>query len=97
MQDTIRAPNEAKILKKASWVSMLVTSAFYLAIGTIGYAAFGDDCPGNLLTGTSGLHFSMQLHCILASGANDPPPHTLSGLTCSFLIQVSGSTNHTGW
>ena len=54
-QDTIRAPNEAKILKKASWVSMLVTSAFYLAIGTIGYAAFGDDCPGNLLTGTSEL------------------------------------------
>ena len=55
-QDTIRAPNEAKTLKKASWLSILVTTAFYMSIGTIGYAAFGDDCPGNLLTGTSGPH-----------------------------------------
>ena len=50
-QDTIRAPNEAKTLKRASWISILVTTAFYMSIGTIGYAAFGDDCPGNLLTG----------------------------------------------
>ena len=51
MQDTIRAPNEAKTLKKASLVSIAITSAFYMAIGTIGYAAFGDNAPGNLLTG----------------------------------------------
>ena len=34
-------------------MSIFVTSFFYMAIGTIGYAAFGDAAPGNLLTGTA--------------------------------------------
>lgn len=32
-------------------ISILVTTFFYLCCGCLGYAAFGSDAPGNLLTG----------------------------------------------
>ncbi|KAF8023680.1 hypothetical protein BT93_F1009 [Corymbia citriodora subsp. variegata] len=52
IQDTIRShPSESKTMKKASLVSIAVTTLFYLICGCIGYAAFGDMPPGNLLTG----------------------------------------------
>ncbi|EPS72414.1 amino acid permease [Genlisea aurea] len=52
IQDTLKAsPPENKTMKKASIVSMLITTFFYLCCGCFGYAAFGDDTPGNLLTG----------------------------------------------
>lgn len=38
-------------MKRASMVAVLVTTFFYLCCGCFGYAAFGDDTPGNLLTG----------------------------------------------
>lgn len=51
-QDTIRAPpSEAKTMKKASLISVAVTTFFYMLCGCMGYAAFGDLAPGNLLTG----------------------------------------------
>ena len=53
MQDTIKGPKEGKKAMQATWVSLLVTSGFYMSIGTIGYAAFGNDAPGNLITGAS--------------------------------------------
>jgi hypothetical protein len=38
-------------MKKASMISILVTTFFYLCCGCFGYAAFGKDAPGNLVTG----------------------------------------------
>lgn len=38
-------------MKKATLVSVGVTTAFYMLCGCMGYAAFGDQAPGNLLTG----------------------------------------------
>lgn len=38
-------------MKKATLFSIAVTTVFYLLCGAFGYAAFGDDSPGNLLTG----------------------------------------------
>nr|CAD1842057.1 unnamed protein product [Ananas comosus var. bracteatus] len=53
IQDTIRAPppSESKVMKKATLLSVAVTTVFYMLCGCMGYAAFGDNAPGNLLTG----------------------------------------------
>ncbi|KAF2302045.1 hypothetical protein GH714_031722 [Hevea brasiliensis] len=52
IQDTIGSPTaENKTMKKATSFSIAVTTFFYLLCGCMGYAAFGDSAPGNLLTG----------------------------------------------
>ncbi|RDX74541.1 Amino acid permease 2, partial [Mucuna pruriens] len=52
IQDTLKSPpSEAKTMKKATLVSIVVTTTFYMLCGSMGYAAFGDAAPGNLLTG----------------------------------------------
>ncbi|KAK1299831.1 Amino acid permease 3 [Acorus calamus] len=52
IQDTVKSPpSEAKTMKKATLLSVFVTTAFYMMCGCMGYAAFGDEAPGNLLTG----------------------------------------------
>ncbi|KAK2445088.1 amino acid permease [Trifolium repens] len=52
IQDTIKnPPSEVKTMKNATKVSVVVTTTFYLLCGCMGYAAFGADAPGNLLTG----------------------------------------------
>ncbi|GFY85395.1 amino acid permease 3 [Actinidia rufa] len=52
IQDTVRSPpSESKTMKKASLISVSVTTMFYMLCGCFGYAAFGDLAPGNLLTG----------------------------------------------
>ncbi|XP_078447488.1 amino acid permease 3-like isoform X2 [Wolffia australiana] len=52
IQDTLKSPpSEAKTMKRASLLSVAVTTLFYLLCGCSGYAAFGDAAPGNLLTG----------------------------------------------
>ncbi|KAG0500025.1 hypothetical protein HPP92_000097 [Vanilla planifolia] len=53
IQDTIKSPppSEAKVMKRATVVSVAVTTLFYTLCGSMGYAAFGDAAPGNLLTG----------------------------------------------
>uniref|UniRef100_A0A2P2JUK4 Putative amino acid permease 7 n=1 Tax=Rhizophora mucronata TaxID=61149 RepID=A0A2P2JUK4_RHIMU len=52
IQDTLKSPPpENKTMKKASTIAVLVTTFFYLCCGGFGYAAFGQDTPGNLLTG----------------------------------------------
>lgn len=38
-------------MKKASRISVAVTTFYYMLCGCMGYAAFGDATPGNLLTG----------------------------------------------
>ncbi|KAJ1274936.1 hypothetical protein BS78_05G097400 [Paspalum vaginatum] len=53
IQDTVKAPppSEAAVMKKATAVSVATTTVFYMLCGCMGYAAFGDDAPDNLLTG----------------------------------------------
>lgn len=52
IQDTIKSPpSEAKTMKKSAKISIGVTTTFYMLCGFMGYAAFGDTAPGNLLTG----------------------------------------------
>ncbi|EOA22087.1 hypothetical protein CARUB_v10002630mg [Capsella rubella] len=50
--DTLRSPPAEKItMKKASTVAVFIQTFFFLCCGCLGYAAFGDSTPGNLLTG----------------------------------------------
>ncbi|CAO2152751.1 unnamed protein product [Urochloa humidicola] len=53
IQDTIKAPppSEAKVMRKATAISVATTTIFYMLCGCMGYAAFGDAAPDNLLTG----------------------------------------------
>nr|CAB3491174.1 unnamed protein product [Digitaria exilis] len=52
IQDTIKSPpSETKVMKKATMVSVATTTIFYMLCGCMGYAAFGDEAPDNLLTG----------------------------------------------
>ncbi|VVB11657.1 unnamed protein product [Arabis nemorensis] len=50
IQDTVKSPpTEEKTMRKATLISVAVTTLFYMLCGCIGYAAFGDSSPGNLL------------------------------------------------
>ncbi|XP_015881321.3 probable amino acid permease 7 isoform X1 [Ziziphus jujuba] len=52
IQDTLKSPPpENQTMKKASTIATVITTLLYLSCGGLGYAAFGDDTPGNLLTG----------------------------------------------
>ncbi|KAH6795840.1 hypothetical protein C2S51_036826 [Perilla frutescens var. frutescens] len=52
IQDTLKSPPpENRTMKKATMAAILITTFFYLCCGCFGYAAFGDQTPGNLLTG----------------------------------------------
>ncbi|KAL3500622.1 hypothetical protein ACH5RR_039715 [Cinchona calisaya] len=52
IQDTLKAqPPEHKVMKKANTMAIFTTTTFYMMCGCIGYAAFGNNAPGNLLTG----------------------------------------------
>ncbi|KAL0407044.1 UNVERIFIED_CONTAM: putative amino acid permease 7 [Sesamum latifolium] len=52
IMDTLKSnPPENVTMKKASVVSVCITTFFYLCCGGFGYAAFGNSTPGNLLTG----------------------------------------------
>ncbi|AAG31003.1 amino acid permease, putative [Arabidopsis thaliana] len=50
IQDTVKSPPaEVNTMRKATFVSVAVTTVFYMLCGCVGYAAFGDNAPGNLL------------------------------------------------
>ncbi|KAI3870558.1 hypothetical protein MKX03_022751 [Papaver bracteatum] len=50
IQDTLKSPPaEARTMKRASGITVFVTSTFYLMSGILGYAALGDATPDNLL------------------------------------------------
>ncbi|KAL4180038.1 hypothetical protein AMTRI_Chr13g123210 [Amborella trichopoda] len=53
IQDTLKGPPPAenKVMKKATTISTIITTVFYLLCGCLGYAAFGSKAPGNMLTG----------------------------------------------
>ncbi|KAF2304438.1 hypothetical protein GH714_031442 [Hevea brasiliensis] len=52
IQDTLRSsPPENKVMKKANAIAVLTSTTFYMMCGCLGYAAFGNNAPGNMLTG----------------------------------------------
>ncbi|XP_031403307.1 probable amino acid permease 7 isoform X3 [Punica granatum] len=52
IEDTLKSPPpENKTMKAASVTAVSITTFFYICCGCVGYAAFGDDTPGNLLAG----------------------------------------------
>ncbi|GMI88310.1 amino acid permease 1, NEUTRAL AMINO ACID TRANSPORTER 2 [Hibiscus trionum] len=52
IQDTLKSsPPENESMKKATSVGVSVTTMFYISCGVVGYAAFGNNAPGNFLTG----------------------------------------------
>nr|CAD1818166.1 unnamed protein product [Ananas comosus var. bracteatus] len=52
IQDTLKSPPpENQTMKRASMYGIGVTTIFYVSLGCLGYAAFGNDAPGNVLTG----------------------------------------------
>lgn len=52
IQDTLKSsPPENQVMKKATFVGISTTTFFYLLCGCVGYAAFGNEAPGNFLTG----------------------------------------------
>ncbi|KAJ7282123.1 hypothetical protein O6H91_08G055600 [Diphasiastrum complanatum] len=52
IQDTLKNPPSEKItMKRATLIGVSITTFFYMTIGCVGYAAFGNSAPGNLLTG----------------------------------------------
>ncbi|OWM85930.1 probable amino acid permease 7 isoform X2 [Punica granatum] len=52
IEDTLKSPPPVnKTMKAALTVALSITALFYLSYGCIGYAAFGDSTPENLLTG----------------------------------------------
>ncbi|CAN0922868.1 Probable amino acid permease 7 [Linum grandiflorum] len=54
IQDTLKSPPAVnKTMKKASGTAISITTSFFLCCGCLGYATFGNDTPGNLLTGST--------------------------------------------
>ncbi|KAJ0522245.1 putative amino acid transporter, transmembrane domain-containing protein [Helianthus annuus] len=52
IQDTLKSnPPEHKVMKTATTVGISASTLFYMLCGLLGYAAFGNDAPGNYLTG----------------------------------------------
>ncbi|XP_031094081.1 amino acid permease 6-like [Ipomoea triloba] len=51
IQDTVKAsPRENKVMKQATLCGICISSIFYMLCGVLGYAAFGNDAPSNILT-----------------------------------------------
>ncbi|XP_010243490.2 PREDICTED: amino acid permease 6-like [Nelumbo nucifera] len=52
IQDTLKSsPPENKVMKKATSIGVSTIAFLYIVCGGVGYAAFGNDAPGNFLTG----------------------------------------------
>ncbi|WVZ19310.1 hypothetical protein V8G54_006632 [Vigna mungo] len=52
IQDTLKSsPPENKVMKRSSLIGIMTTTLFYVLCGCLGYAAFGNEAPGNFLTG----------------------------------------------
>lgn len=52
MQDTLKSsPPENKAMKTATTIGISASTLFYMLCGLLGYAAFGNNAPGNYLTG----------------------------------------------
>nr|XP_027065207.1 amino acid permease 6-like [Coffea arabica] len=52
IQDTLgSSKRENRVMKQASLAGISISTLFYMSCGLLGYAAFGDTAPGNILAG----------------------------------------------
>ncbi|XP_076954784.1 amino acid permease 1-like [Bidens hawaiensis] len=52
IQDTLKqSPPENKVMQTATTIGISASTFFYMLCGLLGYAAFGNNAPGNYLTG----------------------------------------------
>ncbi|CAI8604795.1 unnamed protein product [Vicia faba] len=52
IEDTLKpSPPENQVMKTASLIGIASSTIFYASCGLLGYAAFGNNAPGNFLTG----------------------------------------------
>ncbi|KAL6899440.1 hypothetical protein ACP4OV_006098 [Aristida adscensionis] len=52
IQDTLKSsPPESETMRKGNAIAGLVVTVLFFSVSCLGYAAFGDAAPGNLLTG----------------------------------------------
>ncbi|KAJ0085360.1 hypothetical protein Patl1_07896 [Pistacia atlantica] len=52
IQDTLKSPPpENKVMKKVTLYAIGATTLFYISLGCMGYVAYGNDVPGNVLAG----------------------------------------------
>ncbi|XP_058190505.1 amino acid permease 6-like [Rhododendron vialii] len=52
IQDTLKSsPPANTVMRKATLIGISISTTFYMLCGVLGYAAFGNNAPGNFLTG----------------------------------------------
>ncbi|PKA52543.1 Amino acid permease 8 [Apostasia shenzhenica] len=52
IQDTLKpVPPENETMRRSSLYGIGITTIFYVSVGCLGYAAFGNNAPGNIITG----------------------------------------------
>ncbi|RAL49427.1 hypothetical protein DM860_012860 [Cuscuta australis] len=57
IQDTLKSSSkEKRVMKHASTIGITISGIFYLLCGTLGYVAFGNGAPGNILTDNHGFY-----------------------------------------
>lgn len=74
LKDTLKSPPaENKTMNKASIYGIGGTTIFYISLGCVGYVAFGDATPGNILTGFKKpfwlidiAHLALLIHLVAA-------------------------------
>lgn len=104
IQDTLKSPPPENVtMRRASTISVIVTTFFYLCCGCAGYAAFGNDTPGNLLTGfaTYKLYWLVDfanacivIHLVGAYQVYSQPLYANVETWCRFNFPDSGFVNN---
>ncbi|XP_044512066.1 amino acid permease 8-like [Mangifera indica] len=62
IQDTLKSPpHENTVMKKATLYAVGATTLFYISLGCMGYAAYGNDAPGNILAGYYNLFWLVDI------------------------------------
>lgn len=52
IQDTLKQPPSERVsMVKGTHTGIFITTSFYMTVGVLSYAAFGDSVPGNIFTG----------------------------------------------
>lgn len=62
IKDTLKSPPpENKVMKKVTLYAIGATTLFYISLGCMGYAAYGNDVPGNVLAGFYNLFWLVDI------------------------------------
>lgn len=54
-------PSENKVMKRVSLYAIGGTAVFYISLGCMGYAAYGNNVPGNILSGVYDLFWLVEI------------------------------------